>query len=56
MATCKDGLLVDKNYNGTIIPSMIFGKTITKIAGKAGFTAILTKNPASDLVRTDQRL
>lgn len=47
MGLCKDGMLVDKKYNGTIIPSMIFGKTLTKISGKAGFTAILTKDPAS---------
>lgn len=47
MALCKDGLLVDKKYNGTIIPGMIFGKTLTEIGGKAGFTAILTKDPAS---------
>lgn len=47
MGLCKDGLLVDKKYNGTIIPSMIFGKTLTEIGGRAGFTAILTKDPAS---------
>ena len=47
MGLCKDGLLVDKKYNGTIMPGMIFGKTLVEIGGRAGFTAILTKDPAS---------
>jgi len=47
MGLCKDGLLIDKKYNGTIMPGMIFGKTLVEIGGRAGFTAILTKDPAS---------